>query len=139
MKNSKLSVFSFFAIIVCILSLQSVFAGDIIIRKDDPAPGQLPRVLSPMKSASLTSVTFYPVWADLTDNWLSVIFDKPLGMVQINIENQFGMVIYQENVDTQTTQETFIDTSGWDDGTYVLKISYGTTKLKGSFDLNNVY
>jgi hypothetical protein len=137
MKNSKLSPFSFFAIIVCTLSLQSVFARDVIIRKDDPAPAQIPRVLSSMKSTSLTSVSYYPVWADLTDNCLSVIFDKPLGIVKISIENQFGMVIYQDIVDSHNAQESFIDIADWDDGTYVLKISYGNTKLKGSFDLNN--
>lgn len=139
MKNSKLLLFSFFVIIVCSLSLQNLFALDVIIRKDDPAPGQQPRVLtSPMKVASISSVTYYPVWADLTEGYLSVFFDKSVGIAQISVEDQFGMTVYQETIDTHTTLESFIDTIDWVDGTYVLRISYGSTKLKGSFELNNL-
>lgn len=139
MKNSRLLLLSFFVIIVCSLLLQNLFAIDVIIRKDDYDPGQQPRVLSsPMKTASMTSVTYYPVWADLSQDYLSVFFDKPIGIAQISIQDQFGSVVYQETIDTNTTLESLIDTGNWDDGTYVLRISYGTTKLKGSFELNNL-
>lgn len=129
MKKVNSSLCSVFMLLVCLFFVQTVFAVDVPLKKDENGNGQRPSMLS--RSVS----TVIPVLVTLNDTELGISFRKSVGVAQITIEDETGAVVYQEVVDTNSTQESVIETSGWDSGNYTVKISYGSTKLTGIFQL----
>jgi hypothetical protein len=112
---------------LALLPFESALAVDVPLKKSDPG-GIGPMMLS--RSLTTTVVT-----ASLNEPELVVDFSRPVGTATISILDEFGSVIYQESIDTYSNLETVIDTSVFDSGNYTLKISYGTTNLKGTFQL----
>lgn len=119
-------------LLVCIFSVQTIFATDnpVLLKKDDP--GQGTQILSRSLSKSISEIS---VSATLTDTELVIDFTNPVGIATITVEDQNGNAVYQDVVDTNSTLETVIETGNLDSGNYTIHISYGTTKLVGSFQL----
>jgi len=127
MKKINSSVISFITLLFCVLSVQSVLAVEVPLKKGD-APGIGSNMLS--KSNSVL-----PVSVSLDDTTLSIFFSKSVGTAHITIEDENGNVVYQEVVNTNSTLESDIETGGFDSGNYTLKVSYGTTTLIGNLQL----
>lgn len=109
-----------------ILASQSLFATDIIIRKDDPVPPPGPMPLME---------ELFPVRATVDSNTLAVYFDWEVGDATIQVLDSNNQVVYQEVLDTNSTTEYNISIVNWSAGGYKLKIAYGTTRLVGDFVL----
>ena len=127
MKKINSSVISFITLLFCILSVQTVFATDVPIKKGD-GDGCNPSLLS-------RSISVLPVSVSLDDTTLGIFFSKSVGTAHITIEDENGNVVYQEVVNTNSTLESDIETGGFDSGNYTLKVSYGTTTLIGNLQL----
>ena len=134
MKKINFRLLSFFVVLICVFSNQVVFA-DILIRKDDPAPGGGSNIRAQAKTFSLSSVTSIPVTADVVGSELFVDFSSTVGTAFVSIVDQSGSVVYQTSVDTYSTSELIIPIDVLSRGKYSVKISYGSTKLIGDFQL----
>jgi len=121
-------------VFLSVFSNQVVFA-DIILRKDDPAPGGSPNVLSANRTFSLSSKSIIAVTADVSGSDLIVDFNSTVGTAFVSVVDQSGNVVYQTTVDSFSTSELVIPLDGLSSGNYSLKISYGSTKLIGDFQL----
>jgi len=129
--------FRFLGLLVLLLSVfsnQVVFA-DIIIRKDDGTGLQPNNVLSKSKAMSLSSTAFIAVTADVVGTDLIVDFGTSVGTALVSVVDQNGNVVSQTSVDTFSTSEVIIPVDGLSTGKYSVKISYGSTKLIGNFNL----
>ena len=114
-------------LVICIITVQSVFAVDVPLKKNENGAGT---------STMLTrSVSVIPVSVSLNDTELDIFFSNSVGIANITIVDQSGAVVYQEVLDTNSTRSTSIATGGFDSGTYTVKISYGLTNLVGTFQL----
>jgi len=109
-----------------ILASQSLFATNIIIRKDDPVPPPGPMPL--MEEV-------FPVSATVDSNTLAVYFDTEVGDATIRVLDSNNQVVYQEVLNTGSTTECYISVANWSGGGYKLKIAYGSTRLIGDFVL----
>jgi hypothetical protein len=136
MKKFKLSgVF----ILFCVFSSQFVF-GDIILKKDEPSiqPNNVTSMSSMTKSKSTSSTSsssYIPVSANIVGSELFVDFSSIVGTAYVSVVDNNGNVVYQTVVDTFSSSEVVIPVDGMSSGNYSLKISYGSTKLTGSFQL----
>jgi hypothetical protein len=118
------------------LIFPQVILAEIIIRKDNPDPGDVStQSVKRLPSYSMNSVFVSPVTADIFETELGVFFSQPVGTAVIKVSDAFGSVIYQTIVDTNVTPDVYIPLDGFDSGSYVLRISYGTTNLIGEFEL----
>ena len=133
MKKLNSFLFSIFMMLVCILPFQSSFAVDVPLKKGDPGGiGGTNAMIN--RSFSLSSIAL-PVTASLDDAMLDLNFSDPVGIVHVSVVDQNGSVVYSEVIDTDSMLETIIETSGWDNGDYTLKVVYGSTSLYGDFQL----
>jgi len=126
--------------LVCIIPFQNVFAVDVPLSKDDPAPASQPRITTSLNSYSLLSTstiteTVNAVTVDLTGNELILNFYNQVGIVQISIVDRSGFIVYQDAVDTYSTDQLIIPVDYLISGKYTINISYGTTSLTGTFRL----
>jgi len=126
MKKINFSFVGILMLLVCAFSFQSVSALDVPLKKDDPSQGT---------QALTRSISIIPVSVSLNDTELGVSFSKSVGVAQVSIVDATGVIVYQEYVDTNSTPQTYIEVGGFDSGNYTLKITYGTTSLKGAFQL----
>jgi Protein of unknown function (DUF3244). len=127
MKKINSSLCSIFMLLFCVFSVQTALAVDVPLKKDDPTGGNMMMTRS--------TITTIPVSVSLNDTELVVSFGKSVGVAQLSVVDATGAVVYQESVDTNSTPQTYIEVGGFDSGNYVLKITYGTTSLKGAFQL----
>ena len=134
MKKINFRFLGLFVLLLSVFSNQVVFA-DIIIRKDDPAPGGVPNNILSKRTLSLSSTSFISVTADLVGTDLIVDFGTSVGTALVSVVDQDGNVVYQTSVDTFSTSEVIIPVDGLSTGKYSVKISYGSTKLIGDFKL----
>ena len=134
MKKINFRFFSILIVLLSLLSVQDLFSA-IIIRKDDPDPGSVPMGVARMSSLSSSSKTYIQVTADVSGSDLIVDFNSTVGTAFVSVVDQSGNVVYQTTVDTFTTSELVIPLDGLSSGNYSLKISYGSTKLIGDFQL----
>jgi flagellar hook assembly protein FlgD len=81
------------------------------------------------------SVVRTAVWASVYDNATVLNFNYGVGIAKITVLDETGKVVYREDLNTNETPGTFIDTEGWDGGEYTIKITYGTIKLIGIFEI----
>ena len=125
MKKINSSLFGIFMLLFCIMSVQSVFAVEVPLKKDNPANG----------SQQTNSTSTLPVSVSINDTDLGIVFSKSVGVANITIEDQTGNVVYQDVLDTNSTRTTSIETGGFDSGNYTVNISYSTTILIGDFQL----
>ena len=115
-------------LITCLFFISlSGFATDIIIKKDDPVP--------PPDRVPLTMIQELPVTASIDEVNLAIYFEESVGDAIITVYDADNNVVYQETVDTDSSLEAEISSSGWSSGSYYVTISYGTTKLIGDFEM----
>ena len=127
--------FSGVLVLLCIFSSQLVF-GDIILKKDDPTiQPNGPAMATMSKAKSLSFSTYVPVTATVVGTELIVDFTTTVGTAYVSVVDQSGNVVYSTVVDTFSTSEVLIPVDGLSSGKYSLKISYGTTRLTGDFQL----
>lgn len=124
MKKINSPLFSIFMLLFCVLSVQSVFAVEVPLKKEQNGQGTYTK-----------STTTLPVSVSINDTDLGIVFSKSVGVVNITIEDQTGNEVYQDVLDTNSTLTTSIETGGFDSGNYTVNISYGTTILIGDFQL----
>ena len=113
---------------VCLISclpLQTILAGGYPIALGDDNTNSDPT--RPRMFAMLS------VSASIDDTQLEVYFGSPVGDAIITVYDADHNIISQQTVDTDSISEVTISTASWTSGTYTLKISYGTTHLKGEF------
>jgi hypothetical protein len=128
MKKINSSLCSIFMLLFCVFSVQTALAVDVPLQKGDPQNLPSNYMLS-------RSISIIPVSVSLNDTELGISFSKSVGVAQISIVDATGVIVYQEYVDTNSTPQTYIEVGGFDSGNYTLKITYGTTSLKGAFQL----
>ena len=125
MKKINFSVISFITLLFCVLSVQTVLAVDVPLKKGNPSD----------KDFLSRSTSILPVSVSLDDTTLGIFFSKPVGIAQITIVDESGNIVYQAVANTNSSLESDIETGGFDSGNYTLKVSYGTTTLIGGFQL----
>ena len=125
MKKINFSVISFITLLFCVLSVQTVLAVDVPLKKGNPSD----------KDFLSRSTSILPVSVSLDDTTLGIFFSKSVGIAHITIEDENGNVVYQDVVNTKSLLESNIETGGLDRGNYTFKVSYGTTTLIGNFQL----
>jgi hypothetical protein len=77
-----------------------------------------------------------PITAVQNDGQLEISFMSNVGWVDISVDNDLDIVVYQDGVDTDLTSYVDIDTSSWPPGDYVLTITLANgTRLIGKFSL----
>jgi hypothetical protein len=138
MKAINLKIFGTFVLLFCMISGEA-FAVDILIRKDDPAPG----TISPTKKFKTTSLrtnmskTLFvvPVSGELFCQELGIYFNVPVGTAVVTVEDQYGIYVVSQTLDTSASSELYFSTDGWESGNYTLRISYGSVNLIGEFQL----
>jgi hypothetical protein len=128
MKKINSSFFCISIMLFCLFSVQTVFAVDVPLKKGDLGGGT-----NMMLSRSVS--TAIPVFVSLDDTELGIFFNKSVGVAQVTIVDETGNVVYQEAIDSNLTAETYIEVGGFDSGNYSLQITYGSTKLIGTFQL----
>jgi len=138
MKKLNSLLFSIFMIAVSILPLQNVFAVDVPLKPGIPGPGDVPQggyalKTTSLKTTSLKTTFIIPVTASLNGTELALYFGSPVGVAQITIEDQYGAIVYQDAINTNSTSELLIATDGWASGNYTVNIAYGTSSLSGTF------
>jgi len=131
MKKINSALCSVFVTLICLFSVQAVFAVDLPLKKGNSDSGTVGG--SYMLSKSVFTVI--PVSASLDDTELGIFFNKSVGVTQVTIVDETGNVVYQEVIDGNSTTETYIEVGGFDSGNYSLQITYGSTKLVGTFQL----
>jgi len=134
MKKINFRFLGLFVVFLFVFSNQVVFA-DILIRKDNTDPTVQPMGAARMSILSSSSKTYIQVTADVSGSDLIVDFNSTVGTAFVSVVDQSGNVVYQTAVDTFSTSELVIPLDGLSSGNYSLKISYGSTKLIGDFQL----
>ena len=77
-----------------------------------------------------------PISVTQNDGQLEISFMSNVGWVDISVDNDLDIAVYQEGVDTDLTSYVDIDTSSWPSGDYVLTITLANgTRLIGKFSL----
>jgi hypothetical protein len=115
--------FFFLFILVSLLFNGTVSADDIII-----VPTQ-PQVPSPYPRAP----RLIPVTADLSATDIYLNFTTTVGVATITITDSNGITVYQQLMDTDTTNELYIPVDTMDAGSYTITITYGSVTLAGVF------
>jgi len=76
-----------------------------------------------------------PVTMDLSNTDLYLNFTSEVGIVNIIITDSNGSMIYQQSVDTNSTNELYIPIDSWETGDYNIEITYGSITLVGIFTI----
>ncbi len=129
MKKISYSLCSIFITLICIFSVQVVFAVDLPLKKGDSGSIGGSYMLSKSVSTAISAS------ASLDGAELGVFFNKSVGVAQVTIVDETGNVVYQEVIDTANSKETYIEVGGFDSGSYTLQVTYGSTELVGTFQL----
>lgn len=134
MKKIKPTLLNFLLICVFALPLQSLFAVDVPLKKDETGPGTM--INSPaLRTSALKTQIVISVTADLIGSDLIVDFSTTVGTAFVSIVDLNGNIVYQTSVDTFSSPEVIIPVDGLNSGKYNLKIAYGSTNLIGDFKL----
>ncbi len=124
----KISTFlkrSFF-IVFSVLIVPNLFAGVIIIRKDDgPKP--------PIGTYSVNE--WIPVSAFEDGMNLALSFEDTVGNATVTVYDSMGQIVYSNFINTDQQNVEMIDISNWSASNYTITITYGTTHLSGEFML----
>jgi len=63
-----------------------------------------------------------PVFTFIEDTDVYVFFNKDIGVVDINIKNEYSNIVYSKTVNTETEQELMINISNLPAGTYTFTV-----------------
>ena len=134
MKKIKPTLLNLLMFCAFALPLQSLFAVDVPLKKDETGPGTM--INSPaLRTAAFKTQIVISVTADLIGTDLIVDFSTTVGTAFVSVVDQNGNVVSQSTVDTFSTQEVIIPVDGLSSGKYSVKIVYGSTNLIGDFKL----
>ena len=98
-------------------------AMNIPIEKNTPSTGTT-RQRAPM---------LIPVTVDLSSTDLYLNFTNCVGVATITVTDSNGIIVQQELIDTNSTNELYIPLDGWDTGVYTVTISYSSITLRCGF------
>ena len=116
-------------ILVLMLVFLSVFtvtnALNIPIEKNVP-PTSTTRQRAPM---------LIPVVVDLSGMELYLNFTNPIGIANITVTNSNGIIVHQESIDTNSTNQLYIPVDDLETGNYTISITYGSISLSGLFTI----
>ena len=132
MKKFNSFLFSIFMMLVCILPFQTASAVDVPLKSGSDPVTTFPRAMARLSVAKVSALN---VSVALEGTELIVDFSSSVGVAQITVEDQNGGVVYQDVINTDSTLESVIETSGWDGGNYTVHIAYSSKKLVGTFQL----
>ncbi len=129
MKNLNLLV-KHLLVIVSLLFVPSVF-GEVQVplkpdtnKAGDFGPG------TPIRTNVLI-----PLSVEINDYELALFFDSNVGLVTVSVYDEDDNIEYSEVINTNTESEFYLDLSDLASGTHTLKISYGSVRLVGEFEL----
>ncbi|MEI8272905.1 MAG: DUF3244 domain-containing protein [Paludibacter sp.] len=100
-------------------------ATDNIILVKDPPPPPIPSRLE----------TELPLSATINASQLAVYFEPTVGDATITVYDAYNNIVSQETVDTDSESSVFISSSSWSAGSYSVVIIYGTTTVRGYFNM----
>ncbi len=137
MKKINLRNFAVTAFLL-LLASTNLSSAEYPLKKDDQDPGSVglgiaPRVAS--SSFSRTKVVIIPVSMEVENNELAVYFKYAVGGAYVSVEDENGAVVISTVVDTTNELEFYFPVDELEGGKYTLRVSYGSTKLKGVFKL----
>lgn len=81
------------------------------------------------------SLMLFPVTVDLSLTNLYLNFTNSIGLAIISVKDSNDIIVFQESIDTNSTNELNIAIDGWEIDDYTIEISYGSTILIGTFSL----
>ena len=106
-----------------------LISASTLCAKDDPIILMAEAPSGPMRAP-------IPISASQNDGQLEISFMSNVGWVDISVDNDLDIAVYQDGVDTDLTSYVDIDTSSWPPGDYVLTIALANgTRLIGKFSL----
>lgn len=110
---------------------QTLFSGNPI-RNDDPSqPGGSNSPLA----TSLQVESISPITYDILGSNLAVCFNSKIGIATVSVEDQYGNVVYQSVVNTDTQSVLYIPVQDMESGSYILKVTSSSTNFIGAFQL----
>ncbi|MBP1677046.1 MAG: hypothetical protein H6Q20_1605 [Bacteroidetes bacterium] len=130
MKNLNLLV-KHLLVIVSLLFVSSAFGEEVKVplkpdssKAGDIGPG------TPIRTNVLI-----PLSVAINDYELALFFDSNVGLVTVSVYDEDDNIEYSEVINTNTESEFYLDLSDLASGTHTLKISYGSVRLVGEFEL----
>lgn len=135
MKTIQFKMFTILFMFFSLVQIQAVFGADDLPLKKDDGTGTIPNIVTQSRMLSKTSSAIIPVSASINGTELYVDFATSVGTAYISVVDANGSIVYQTVADTFTSPEITIPLDGLTGGNYSLKITYGTTKLIGVFQL----
>ena len=124
----KLLLFFIIGSIVPILSESSSF-NTTDVEKEIELKGSL-------YETSVRSVLLNPIEATISISHIEVAFLYDVGNINVVVYTEYGTIIYDNNIDTQTQENLTIDISGWDSGIYQIRFISSTGQyMYGTFEI----
>ncbi|HET7733158.1 MAG TPA: DUF3244 domain-containing protein [Paludibacter sp.] len=88
-----------------------------------------------MSYSTMQIESISPVTYDIIGSNLAVCFNSKIGTATVSVEDQYGNVVYQSVVNTNTQSVLYIPVQGLEIGSYVLKVTSSSTNFIGAFQL----
>ena len=127
MEKSKISIRLFFVGLILQLSVFSLYADDVPLKKNTDTSDAYVQVNGPRTRI------YIPLTASFESGELGLFFESTVGMCNVSIEDENGNVQMSETIDTDNGTEFWFDLSGLSSGLHYVKISYGSMNLVGEF------
>ena len=131
MKTTNLKIFGTMILLSFSFPIQNVFAGNPV-KPEEPGSGTGSN--SPL-TTTLQIEFVAPVTYDILGDNLAVSFNSPIGTATVTIEDQYGNIIYQSVIDTNTESGLLIPIEDLETGNYTLSVSSESTNFIGAFQL----
>ena len=129
MKISKSWIYKVFIIAGLFFSAQFSFAdGSTILLPPDVFPDDPPTQTDGLTMEPSASAT-------ISETELAVYFEYSVGYATITVYDANEDIVYTITVDTSTVDEVHIPVTGWDEGDYMITVTYGTTTQRGYFSI----
>lgn len=132
MKPTNLKFFGTMFLLSLSIPNQDIFAVNPI-RPEDPGSGTGSN--NGTMSLSFQMEIIEPISYDILGNNLAVSFNSSIGTATVSIEDQYGAVVYQSVVNTNTQSVLYIPVQGMEPGSYILKVTSESTNFVGYFQL----
>lgn len=128
MKKINLKVLSTISLLTFSFPIESLFAGDDLIRPNPPMDS--PMLYNTMQIESVSPITY-----DIIGNNLALAFNSAVGTATVTIQDQYGSTIYQSVVNTNTQSVLYIPIENWETGSYTITVTSESTNFVSGFQL----